>query len=137
MLDVSWDQVLAFRLERQFLSDRAPHGSLLSWTTIEKGGIIINGAGKRFGDESAGYYGFTPNVMAQGSPCFAIFDQHIFDIASAEEEFVELVNYGGVKKAATTDALVAFHKLDAIAIAATLDDYNKAARGVNRVPGLS
>jgi flavocytochrome c len=107
-----------------------PHGSLLSWTTIEKGGIIINGAGKRFGDESAGYSGFTPNVMAQSSPCFAIFDQHIFDIASAEEEFVELVNYGGVKKAATTDALAAFHKLDAIAIGATLDDYNKAARGV-------
>ena len=30
-----------------------PHGSLLSWTTIEKGGIIVNGAGHRFGDESA------------------------------------------------------------------------------------
>src|SRR5262249_29668054 len=45
-----------------------PHGSLLSWTTIEKGGIIVNGAGKRFGDESAGYSGFTPNVMAQGGP---------------------------------------------------------------------
>ena len=50
-----------------------PHGSLLSWTTIEKGGIIINDAGNRFGDESAGYSGFTPNVMAQRGPCFAIF----------------------------------------------------------------
>ena len=76
-----------------------PHGSLLSWTTIEKGGIIVNGAGHRFGDESAGYSGYTPNVMAQGGPCFAIFDQRIFDIAAAEEEFVELANYGGVKKA--------------------------------------
>ena len=104
-----------------------PHGSLLSWTTIEKGGIIVNGAGKRFGDESAGYSGYTPNVMAQGSPCFAIFDQRIFDITAAEEEFVELVNYGGVKKAATPEALAAFHKLDAAAIAATLDNYNKAA----------
>src|ERR1043166_5468503 len=26
-----------------------PHGGLLSWTTIEKGGIIVNGAGHRFG----------------------------------------------------------------------------------------
>ena len=78
-----------------------PHGSLLSWTTIEKGGIIVNGAGHRFGDESAGYSGYTPNVMAQGGPCFAIFDQKIFDVTAAEEEFVELANYGGVKKADT------------------------------------
>jgi len=59
-----------------------PHGSLLSWTTIEKGGIIVNGAGRRFGDESAGYSGFTPNMMAQGGPCFAIFDERIFAVAA-------------------------------------------------------
>ena len=106
-----------------------PHGSLLSWTTIEKGGIIVNGAGKRFGDESAGYSGYTPNVMAQGGPCFAIFDQRIFDVTAAEEEFVELANYGGVKKADTAAALAALHHLDAVAVAASLDAYNKAARG--------
>ena len=106
-----------------------PHGSLLSWTTIEKGGIIVNGAGRRFGDESAGYSGYTPNVMAQGGPCFAIFDQRIFDVTAAEEEFVELANYGGVKKADTAEALAALHHLDGVAVAANLDDYNKAARG--------
>jgi fumarate reductase flavoprotein subunit len=109
-----------------------PHGSLLSWTTIEKGGVIVNGAGKRFGDESAGYSGYTPNVMAQRGPCFAIFDQPIFDVTSAEEEFVELSNYGGVKKANTAEALAAFHGLDAATVAATIDDYNKAARGERR-----
>jgi fumarate reductase flavoprotein subunit len=106
-----------------------PHGSLLSWTTIEKGGIIVNGLGHRFGDESAGYSGYTPNVMAQGGPCFAIFDQKIFDVTAAEEEFVELANYGGVRKADTPQALAALHRLDAAAVAAALDDYNKAARG--------
>ena len=89
-----------------------PHGSLLSWTTIEKGGIIVNGAGHRFGDESAGYSGFTPNVMAQGGPCFAIFDQKIFDVTAAEEEFVELANYGGLKKADTPAALAKIAGLD-------------------------
>jgi fumarate reductase flavoprotein subunit len=63
-----------------------PHGSLLSWTTIEKGGIIVNDAGRRFGDESAGYSGFTPNVLAQHGPCFAIFDQKVFDVTAAEED---------------------------------------------------
>jgi len=106
-----------------------PHGSLLSWTTIEKGGIIVNGAGRRFGDESAGYSGYTPNVMAQGGHCFAIFDQTIFDVTAAEEEFVELVKYGGVKKADTPAALAAYYGLDADAVMATVEDYNKAARG--------
>jgi fumarate reductase flavoprotein subunit len=106
-----------------------PHGSLLSWTAIEKGGIIVNDAGNRFGDESAGYSGFTPNVMAQHGPCFAIFDQKIFDVTAAEEEFVELVNYGGVKKALTSAVLAAYHGLDPAAVAAAIEDYNKAARG--------
>jgi fumarate reductase flavoprotein subunit len=106
-----------------------PHDSLLSWTTIEKGGIIVNGAGRRFGDESAGYSGFTPNVMAQGGPCFAIFDERIFAVAALEEEFVELANYGGVKKAETPAALAQLHGLDAAAVALTLASYNSAARG--------
>ncbi|MGB8082980.1 MAG: FAD-dependent oxidoreductase [Pseudolabrys sp.] len=108
-----------------------PHGSLLSWTTIEKGGIIVNGAGHRFGDESAGYSGFTPNVMAQGGPCFAIFDQKIFDVTAAEEEFVELANYGGLKKADTPAALAKIAGLDPAAVTATVDIYNKAASGVH------
>jgi fumarate reductase flavoprotein subunit len=106
-----------------------PHGSLLSWTTIEKGGIIVNGAGRRFGDESAGYSGYTPNVMAQGAPCFAIFDQKIFDVAALEEEFVELANYGGIKKADTPAALAELHRLEPAAIASTVENYNRAARG--------
>lgn len=106
-----------------------PYGSLLSWTTIEKGGIIVNGAGRRFGDESAGYSGYTPNVMAQHGHCYAIFDQKIFDVTVAEEEFVELANYGGVKKADTPAALAAFYGLDPAAVSAAVDDYSKAARG--------
>jgi fumarate reductase flavoprotein subunit len=106
-----------------------PHGSLLSWTTIEKGGIIVNDAGRRFGDESAGYSGFTPNVLAQHGPCFAIFDQKVFDVTAAEEEFVELVNYGGVKKAEMPAALATCHGLDPAAVTAAIEDYNKTARG--------
>jgi fumarate reductase flavoprotein subunit len=106
-----------------------PHGSLLSWTTIEKGGIIVNAAGRRFGDETAGYSGYTPKVMAQHGYCFAIFNQSIFDVAAAEEEFVELAKYGGVKKADSPASLAALHGLDPAIIAATIDDYNSAARG--------
>ena len=69
-----------------------PHGTLLSWTTIEKGGLVLNGGGRRFGDESAGYSGFAREVLAQGGFCLAVFDQRMFDIASQEEEFTELAS---------------------------------------------
>jgi fumarate reductase flavoprotein subunit len=106
-----------------------PHGSLLSWTTIEKGGIIVDAAGKRFGDESAGYSGFTRDVMAAGAPRFAIFDQKIFDVAALEEEFVELARYGGFKSAASLAALAGLIGLDATALAGTLATAQAAARG--------
>jgi fumarate reductase flavoprotein subunit len=67
--------------------------------------------------------------MAQGGPCFAIFDQKIFDVAALEEEFVELANYGGVKKAETAAALAQLHGLDPAAIASTVGSYTAAARG--------
>src|SRR5262249_32450141 len=77
-----------------------------------------------------GYSGFTPNVMAQGAPCFAIFDQRIFDVAALEEEFVELANYGGIRKADTPAALAKLHALDPAAITSTVETYNRARRAV-------
>jgi fumarate reductase flavoprotein subunit len=105
------------------------HGSILSWTTIEKGGILLNGRGERFGDESRGYSGYTPTVMAQGGTCFALFDQRIFDIASAEEEFVELWRYGGLKKGETPEEALASHRLPVAAVTASVAAYQAAAAG--------
>ena len=105
---VLWGEALGAQLSnigayQGYAAVADPHGSLLSWTTIEKGGIIVDAAANRFGDESAGYSGFTRNVMAATAPRFAIFDQKIFDVAAQEEEFVELAKYGGFKSAATPE----------------------------------
>ena len=82
-----------------------PHGSLLSWTTIEKGGVLIGADGRRFGNEATGYSGYARIVLKQGEPVFAVFDQRIFDIAAAEEEFLELFNHGGFKSAPSAEKL--------------------------------
>ena len=105
-----------------------PHGSLLSWTTIEKGGIIVNSAGKRFGDESVGYSGFTPNVLAETAPRYAIFDQKMYDLAALEEEFVELASHGGFKAAATATELAMVLGIDPSALAASIGEARLAAR---------
>jgi fumarate reductase flavoprotein subunit len=111
-----------------------PHGSLLSWTTIEKGGIIVNSAGRRFGDESAGYSGFTPVVMAQAAPRYAIFDQKMYDVAALEEEFVELARHRAFKAADTPSDLAKLLDVDPAALTATIDNARRAARGDLRDP---
>jgi fumarate reductase flavoprotein subunit len=106
-----------------------PHGSLLSWTTIEKGGILVGADGKRFGDESTGYSGYAQIVLAQGEFAYAIFDQKIFDIAALEEEFMELVKFGGVKKADTVEDAARLMDLNPVAVAQDVALYNEAVEG--------
>jgi fumarate reductase flavoprotein subunit len=109
-----------------------PHGSLLSWTTIEKGGVLIGADGRRFGNEATGYSGYAKTVLKQAEPVFAIFDQRIFDIAAAEEEFVELSNHGGFKRATSAEELAAALRVRAENLARELEDYNAAAQGSGR-----
>lgn len=132
---VLWGEALGAQLSnigayQGYAAVADPHGSLLSWTTIEKGGVIVDSSAQRFGDESAGYSGFTRAVMAANAPRFAIFDQKIFDAAAQEEEFVELAKYGGFKSAASPGALAGTIGLDTTALTRTLATVQAAAQGV-------
>ncbi|MGI9336799.1 MAG: FAD-dependent oxidoreductase, partial [Gammaproteobacteria bacterium] len=106
-----------------------PHGSILSWTTIEKGGILVGANGQRFGDESAGYSGFAVDVMRQGERAWAVYDARIDAIARHEEEYEELVAHGGVAMNADLQALAVRAKLPADALEATVAAYGRSARG--------
>lgn len=106
-----------------------PQGSLLSWTTIEKGGILVSANGKRFGNEDAGYSGFAPNVMGQGEMAYAVYDRRIHEIAAQEEEYAELAEMGGVRWADTPQGLAEHLEVDGAALAQTVAAYNAAARG--------
>jgi fumarate reductase flavoprotein subunit len=106
-----------------------PHGTLLSWTTIEMGGFLVGADGQRFGDESVGYSGYARAVLEQGEFSYAVFDQKIFDIAAQEEEFAELARYGGLKKADAPAALAGAYGLDGAVLGAELARYNEAASG--------
>ncbi|WPZ32654.1 FAD-binding protein [Thalassobaculum sp. OXR-137] len=106
-----------------------PQGSLLSWTTIEKGGILVSANGKRFGNEDAGYSGFAPNVMGQGEMAYAVYDRRIHEIAAQEEEYAELAEMGGVRWADTPEGLADHMEVDGAVLADTVAAYNAAARG--------
>jgi fumarate reductase flavoprotein subunit len=106
-----------------------PQGQLLSWTTIEKGGVLVGADGRRFGNEDAGYSGFAPNVMAQGDFAHAVYDRRIHDIAALEEEYAEMARMGAVRWADTPRDLALAGGVDPVGLTETIGAYNDAARG--------
>src|SRR5690606_16968734 len=45
-----------------------PHGSLVTWTVVEKGGVIVDSSGRRFGNESIGYSAFAAVELERQGP---------------------------------------------------------------------
>lgn len=109
-----------------------PHGSITSWTTIEKGGVMVDARGHRFGDESLGYSGFAQAVLRSERPAFALFDTRIRDAAAHhEEEFRDLVEIGGTRECATVAEAAQFIGCPAEELAATLAAAAAAAAGTS------
>jgi fumarate reductase flavoprotein subunit len=106
-----------------------PQGQLLSWTTLEKGGILVGRSGQRFGNEDLGYSGFAAQVLGQGDFAWAIYDARIHQIAEAEEEYVEMSAMGAVTWADTPAELAERVGLDVRGLADTVTAYNRAANG--------
>ena len=106
-----------------------PQGQLLSWTTLEKGGVLVSKNGRRFGNEDLGYSGFASHVMAQGEFAWAIYDQRIHGVAMAEEEYAEMSAMGAVTWADTPADLAGKVGLDPVGLDETIAAYNAAASG--------
>ena len=106
-----------------------PHGSILSWTTVEKGAVLVDSSGSRLGDESIGYSGFTAEVLRGKPPVYVIYDTRIKALAEKELEFAELVHMGGAVEFQTIEAMADGLGIDAVALAETLTTYAEAARG--------
>jgi fumarate reductase flavoprotein subunit len=106
-----------------------PHGSILSWTTVEKGGVLVDATGARMGDEIVGYSGFTTSVLSGKGPIWAVYDTRIRDITLREDEYRDLVEIGGAKECADLDELASVVGAPRDALARTLEQYAGAARG--------
>ncbi|MGH3098790.1 MAG: FAD-dependent oxidoreductase [Streptosporangiales bacterium] len=105
-----------------------PHGSLVSWTTIEKGGVVLNRHGRRIGDETLGYSGFAETVLADGQPAYVVFDTRIRDyVAAHEEEFRELIDIGGVRVCETAAEVAAYAEAPVDEVARTLESYAQSS----------
>ncbi|MCC7426921.1 MAG: FAD-dependent oxidoreductase [Alphaproteobacteria bacterium] len=105
-----------------------PHGSLVTWTVIEKGGVIVNAKGARFGDESLGYSAFAAYEARENGPVYALYDAKVRDFTAAkQEEFAELVAHGGCIEGATAEDVAARWGFDPATLRATLAEIEAAA----------
>ncbi len=105
-----------------------PHGSLVSWTTVEKGGFLLSPDGDRMGDESVGYSGFAPVVAEAAGESVVVFDTRIRDFVSAHEpEFAELAAAGGVREADDAEQLARIIGCGVPAVERALSDQQDAA----------
>jgi fumarate reductase flavoprotein subunit len=111
-----------------------PHGSILSWTTIEMGGIIIDSTGNRLGDESVGYSGFTTRIIKGVAPFYVLCDERIRDLACRESEYAELVDMGGVRSYASAADLAEALGIPVHSLERTLAEYQSAAAGDSADP---
>ncbi len=106
-----------------------PHGSILSWTTVEMGAVLVDASGHRLGDESVGYSGFTDSVRRGVSPIHVVYDARIKAVALKEEEYAELVDMGGAPEYPDLDSLAAAIGVDAGTLGATLGSWAAAVAG--------
>jgi len=107
-----------------------PHGSIVSWTTVEMGGCLLSPTGQRMGDESVGYSAFAPVVSGVTEESWVVLDQRILDyVRGNEEEFADLVAIGGAVMAADDAAIAAIIGADGGTVAQTLRRFAEAANG--------
>ncbi len=131
---IEWGVELGGRLRNQtafqgYAAVAYPHGSILSWTTIEMGGVLVDSTGSRIGDELLGYSGFTTAVLAGTPPIWAVYDTRIREHTLREDEYRDLVEMGGATECADVAALAALTGASPNALIETLERYAAAARG--------
>lgn len=104
-----------------------PHGNLLSWTVMERGGFLVNIAGERFVNENLGYSGCASHVLAQPErTAFAVFDARTREYMMSIPEFANLAQSGGVKMSDDVRTCAAAFGIPGERVAASLAAYNAA-----------
>lgn len=112
-----------------------PHGILISWAVITRGGFQINAHGQRFHDESTGYSEAAVAVLKQPDRiAWTIYDEAIHDLALGFPDYRDAVAAGAVRAAPSIAALAREIGVPAEALSATFDAVEAARRNASPDP---
>ena len=105
-------------------------GIMVNWPLAMHGGVIVNQAGSRFGDETSGYSEFAELVEAQpGRTAWMLFDREVARRCQRFPDFRELERTLDLNWSADASELAEHMRVDAEALAATLEQAGLAAAG--------
>ncbi|MFC5972118.1 FAD-dependent oxidoreductase [Halomarina salina] len=119
-------------------------GSLSTYAVVMNGGILVNEAGRRFGDETKGYSAFAVDVLEQPEGLgYELFDADIFDRLEGEfDDFDEAAALGAYASADDVATLAEELGCDPAEATAAVERYNQAVEAdepdeVGRTDGRS
>jgi fumarate reductase flavoprotein subunit len=132
---IAWGEALGARVEhltgyQGHGSVAHPHGILVTWALMMRGGVQVNLAGRRFSDESGGYSEQAVAVLAQPDGiAFDLYDGAIHAFALGFPDYRDAVAAGAVKQADDIEGLALATGLPSDALAETLAAVNRVRRG--------
>jgi len=98
-----------------------PQNTLAGWANVMHGGVLVNGEGQRFGNETEGYSEYAREVAAQpGMTAVLILDRQIYDACMVFDDFRQTVESGAVRWADDAVSLAESFHLPPEALSATL-----------------
>ena len=105
-----------------------PQNTLAGWANVMHGGILVNGDGRRFGNETRGYSEYAREVIAQpGMTAVLILDRQIFEACMVFQDFQQTVESGALRWADDAASLAESFQLPPESLSATLAQVRKYA----------
>ena len=104
--------------------------TLVGWSTIMRGGFMVNLSGRRFGDETTGYSEYAAQLAAQeGAEGWLVFDQRIHDESLVFTDFRQTVESGALVWADSIEELATAISAEPAALLEEVEGLAQVARG--------
>lgn len=104
--------------------------TLVTWTTVMHGAVLVDTRGHRFGDETVGYSEYAAGLAARpGAAGWLVFDQRIHDASLRFDDYRHVVASGAVRMADSVEGLAARLDVPRAALAGELTEANAVASG--------
>lgn len=99
-----------------------PAATLAGWATVMHGAVVVDVAGRRFGDETTGYSEYAAALQAaEGGRGWIVLDERVHEACLSFTDYRDTVESGVTRTAADAAALAAAIEVDPEVLAATLE----------------
>jgi fumarate reductase flavoprotein subunit len=137
---ILWGRELRARLDwmdayQGHASVASPHGILITYAVVARGGFHVNLNGERFGNEMRGYSEFALEVLRQPEGmAWLVYDEAIHRYAQGFEDYRDASEHGACRHGETLEEVAEGCGLPASALAETARSFEAALHDEQRDP---